>query len=153
MKNLIRLITIANKLDKRGLNKEADTLDKIIKKVSQHDKEWEALSKDDGSLGDPELDRLLSEYESENPIEEPSDDELRAMEQGVDVFKGEEDNAYANLLKKLETEMELFSDGAGKSMLNAEDYDNFELIKQELQDVRDIIKQREMDSGTFMPEA
>ena len=144
MKNLIRLITIANKLDKRGLNKEADALDYIIKKVSQHDKE----DVEDG-FGDSELNRLLSEYEDENSIEGPSDAELGAIEQGVNVFRGEEDNAYDELLKKLEMEMVLFSDSLGKGMLNAEDLENFELIKEELADVRDIIRQRKEDTSSF----
>ena len=150
MKDLIRLISIANRLDNKGLTVEADKLDRIIRKIAQHDKEWDALQGDKGSS---ELDRLLQGYEDENPMEGPSDAELGAMEMGVDVFRAEEDNAFESLLEKLNRELELFSEAAGQNKLTGDDIEVFERIKNELADVQDIIAQRKAEAPSFMPEA
>jgi hypothetical protein len=156
MKELIRLIAIANRLDQRGLTKEADKLDRIMRKMAQswpHDDDDEEISEEEAlkwldaqkgadAYGDEEGD-MFGEGG-------PSEAELMAMESGVDIFAGED---FAMLKERLDTltrEMQMFTDALVAGKLEPKEFEIFERIKEEFTQVAKMVEQAEaggMDLG------
>lgn len=89
MKDLYKLIQIANELDKRGLTKTADYLDKCIQKLAQ------PFDEDDDT--EEETAETVNDFDQY----EPTDDELSSIEtelEGEDIDSGEDDEIEKMLL-------------------------------------------------------
>jgi len=147
MKELIRLIAIANRLDQRGLTKEADKLDMIIRKMAQawpHDD-------DDEDLSDEEVARWLhADKMTEDDEDEgmfggsgPSEAEIMAMESGVDIFAGEDLARLKKTLQTLTEEMQMFTEALISGKMTAKDFETFEQIKEEFTQVAKMIEEAE----------
>lgn len=157
MKNLIRLITIANKLDKRGLTRQADQLDDIITKLAQslpHDDDDEKLSQEE-ALKWLEADRVTEGDEDLDMFggDGPSREELMAMEQGIDLFEGEDKALLQQRLETLTREMEIFSEALATGKLEPEEFEMFERIKQEFLEVTKLVEETEVSARSVIPEA
>lgn len=146
MKALIKLISIANRLDQKGLRKEADQLDRVIRKMAQS---W---PHDDADMDDADMDMDFEKYESpfagfddETDIEEPSDEELMAMEQGLDPFEADDLEDLRARLQTLTDEMQIFTESLLEGSLDAEDFAVFDDIKNEFIEVTKMIKAKEAE--------
>jgi len=85
------IILVANSLDKKGLTKEADILDKILVKIAQAAEE---LEEDSSESDDSESDDIVSSTTAEIvrlSEEEPSEDRDRRLEELYGIL---EDNLF-----------------------------------------------------------
>jgi hypothetical protein len=85
------IILVANSLDKKGLTKEADILDKILVKIAQAAEE---LEEDNSESDDSESEDIVSSTTAEIvrlSEEEPSEDRDRRLEELYEIL---EDNLF-----------------------------------------------------------